>query len=207
MPQKSIYSRACRPVIWRNAVNRFDSRVLRTANTLDCWEWQGARDIEGYGRMDFAGVHSMKAHRIAWEIAFGPIPEGMFICHKCDNPPCCNPSHLFIGTPAENLADRDMKGRKPPPESHRHITPLLGELNGRAKITEDQVTEIRQRFLDTKDSISAISRDYGISDVMAGLIIRNQAWTHLPYPKPDKDSHRSVPCGQRRDSNAAISET
>lgn len=72
----------------------------------DCWEWKGKRYPSGYGR------HSkFYAHRVAYELVHGPIPAGMFVCHRCDNPPCCNPAHLFLGTPEDNAKDRERKGR------------------------------------------------------------------------------------------------
>ena len=71
-----------------------------------CWTWTGKRYPTGYGRF---GKHY--AHRVAYELAYGPIPEGMHVCHSCDNPPCCNPAHLWIGTPKDNMQDRERKGR------------------------------------------------------------------------------------------------
>lgn len=75
-----------------------------------CWEWCGALDGHGYGRTWRDGGRFL-AHRRAWECVNGPIPEGMFVCHKCDNPPCCNPDHLFVGTALDNMRDAIRKGR------------------------------------------------------------------------------------------------
>jgi hypothetical protein len=75
-----------------------------------CWPWSMYTDPSGYGRVRDGDV-SEYTHRVAWEFTNGPIPRGMYICHHCDNPPCCNPAHLFMGTPADNARDRDAKGR------------------------------------------------------------------------------------------------
>jgi hypothetical protein len=75
-----------------------------------CWEFQGHRNKDGYGTLRFEG-RMEKAHRVAWVLASGPIPAGMQICHRCDNPCCCNPKHLFVGTNADNMRDRQAKGR------------------------------------------------------------------------------------------------
>lgn len=78
-----------------------------------CWTWTGCRDDHGYGMFRPYGrkASARRAHRVAWELTHGPIPAGMFACHKCDNPQCVRPAHLFLGTPADNAHDRDKKGR------------------------------------------------------------------------------------------------
>lgn len=76
----------------------------------DCWEWKRSRNIAGYGWYRDNKIITL-SHRKAWSLVNGEIPEGMFICHHCDNPPCCNPKHLFLGTAADNNRDRDKKGR------------------------------------------------------------------------------------------------
>ena len=86
---------------------QFWARVDTSGGPDACWPWQGARLPRGYGKMTGAGY----AHRIAWELENGPVPAGMYVCHHCDNPPCCNPAHLFTGDAAANNADMDAKGR------------------------------------------------------------------------------------------------
>jgi HNH endonuclease len=90
------------------AVERF--RRGLTLAPSGCIEWTGSKDPSGYGRIGIAGVRH-RTHRLAWELVHGPIPEGIQVLHRCDNRPCCNVEHLFLGTNAVNMADRDAKGR------------------------------------------------------------------------------------------------
>jgi hypothetical protein len=94
-----------------------------------CWLWDGAHTTNGYGEL-FTGKRTLYAHRASYEIHFGPIPEGMHVCHKCDNPGCCNPTHLFLGTPADNANDKARKGRTNAPR---------GNGNGRSKIRDEDL--------------------------------------------------------------------
>jgi hypothetical protein len=86
---------------------------VRVGPSKDCWEWLGSKDPRGYGRLFVGGRggRPVAAHRIAWELTFGPIPEGEHVCHKCDWPSCCNPDHLFLGSRSDNMQDAAKKGR------------------------------------------------------------------------------------------------
>lgn len=95
---------------------RFWSKATRCGDD-DCWEWQGRRDGQEYGRFDVHAVPQL-AHRIAWELTHGPIPDGLCVLHHCDNPPCCNPAHLFLGARAVNNADMRQKGRQAQGDGH-----------------------------------------------------------------------------------------
>src|SRR5512137_174351 len=108
----------------------FWDRVNKNAEN-GCWEWTAYRDINGYGHITINQKESL-AHRKAWELTNGEIPTGMFLCHKCDNPSCVNPDHMFIGTQKENLNDMRNKGRG------FDFIPLLGEDNPASKITRKQ---------------------------------------------------------------------
>jgi hypothetical protein len=99
-----------------------------------CWVWGGPIEASGYG---FMGAYSgyVKAHRFSWTLHNGPISDGLFVLHTCDNPPCVNPTHLFLGTARDNSDDKHLKGRANPPRGEKHW---------RAVLTEDLVREIRR---------------------------------------------------------------
>jgi hypothetical protein len=129
-----------------------------------CWPWVGAVTKTGYGQLHTASYKPpIKAHRLAWQLAFGPIPQGMLVCHTCDNRLCCRPSHLFLGTIQDNADDMVAKGRFP--------------LNG-AKITADDVRAIRVR-LASGEQRKAVARDYGLSAPHLSHIANRKRWRHL----------------------------
>lgn len=142
-----------------------------------CWEWASYRDRKGYGSIKFVkGGKNVFAHRLSWQIHFGEIPEGLHVCHHCDNPPCVNPDHLFVGTAAENLADMRAKGRgsKPP---RGHIDHQRGESNKMAKLTAAQVREIRA--IGGRVPQSDLARRYGVGQQAIQKILLRQRWKHI----------------------------
>lgn len=126
------------------------SRVTKGAPD-DCWIWTGATNNKGYGLLGKDAGATFTAHRASYTLAHGPISPGMFVLHRCDNPPCVNPAHLFLGTPLDNMQDMMRKGRGTP-----------GERSGMAKLTNDQAREIRRRYAAGGISHAALSREYGV---------------------------------------------
>lgn len=117
----------------RSIEKRFWLKVRR-GSANDCWEWQGNRSARGYGRLrSGSSPHgSFLAHRVSWNLHFGPIPFGKCVCHRCDNPCCVRPNHLFLGSACDNIRDAMRKGRL----AH-------GERNGQHRLTASQVRDIR----------------------------------------------------------------
>jgi hypothetical protein len=141
-----------------------------------CWEWQGRRNF-GYGyRINTQTRRQEAVHRTVWEQIHGPIPDGLFVCHRCDNPPCVRPDHLFLGTHLDNVADMVTKGRSR--WINRKGRPVRGSRHSQAKLTEADVLIIRQR-LAVGEADDAISRDYGVSPDAVSLIRRGKTWAWL----------------------------
>jgi len=145
---------------------RFWAKVQKSAS---CWLWTGARLPFGYGQLSVAS-RVLKAHRVSWELHLGPIPAGAWVLHRCDNPPCVNPDHLFLGTHTENMADMAAKGRR---------AKQKGEAHGRAKLSDAQAQTIRFLCMKTLLNQCAIARLFGVSRSIIGRIERRQAWSHL----------------------------
>lgn len=123
-----------------------------------CWPWSGTRDRKGYGVIRLAGGQ-FKAHRVTWAAFRGPIPDGMCVCHHCDNPGCINPKHLFLGTIGDNNRDMMQKGR------HRWGDRPKGERHVHAVLTASLVREIRRRYVPRHPTNggAALAREYCLS--------------------------------------------
>lgn len=137
-----------------------------------CWVWTDPANDKGYGVFNFHNkLH--RAHVVAYELANGPIPEGegLVVCHTCDNPPCCNPAHLWLGTRGDNAADRDRKKRTNPGW-------VPGSKNGLAKLTEELIPIIRRRAA-TGETHRKLADDFGVSKGAITAICVRRNWRHV----------------------------
>jgi hypothetical protein len=152
-------------------LKRFWSRVDKNGPLImssRCWVWTRGRDVDGYGTIWRAGTNA-KAHRVSFEINGGSIPDGLFVCHKCDNPSCVNPDHLFLGTALENKRDCVRKGRLSPP---------IGEAHGRARLTAKQVLDIRSRPAYRGLTVN-LAKEFGVHHMTISLIRNRKKWVHI----------------------------
>jgi hypothetical protein len=155
----------------RTLLERFTKRYEVDVETA-CWNWTGASMVRGYGVIRI-GRRNEGAHRASWLIHRGEIPSGAFVCHRCDNPRCVNPEHLFLGTSADNVADMDTKGRR------RTVLPRLhGEQHPTSKLTEEAVlaivTEGRAGV-----TMTSLAFRFGISEAQVRRILTGEHWSHL----------------------------
>jgi hypothetical protein len=134
-------------------VQRFWNKVDKSGGEDACWIWMGYRLPSGYGQVSHKD-RTRYAHRVSFEIAFGIIPDGLLVCHKCDNPGCVNPNHLFSGSNLDNANDRDRKKRR---------TALNGEKATSHKLTDAQVSEIRKLRLEGTTSAIELAKTFGVS--------------------------------------------
>lgn len=146
----------------QDEINKFWSKVNYPGNDQECWEWTAYRDKDNYGKIEGYG-----AHRRAWEFYNGIIPNNLCVCHTCDNPPCCNPEHLFLGTSQENTQDKINKGRQ-----------IKGSEIGTAKMDETDVKQMLTNILESKyTSVQDILRDYIIAKSTFENIIYKNGWS------------------------------
>jgi len=151
-----------------DVVTRFWAKVdIRSHD--ECWPWVASRKRQGYGQFKLDGGMRL-THRVIWELMYGEIPDGMNVCHRCDNPPCVNPSHLFLGTQADNMADMTKKGRQ-----------ASGERHPKAKLSLADVRNIRERNA-TGESTTALAREFGISNIGVSSVVRGAYWRDAPGP-------------------------
>lgn len=143
----------------------FEKYFIENGN--NCWVWKGGT-TNGYGSFHTNGMY-ISAHRFSWFITNGEIPEGFLVCHHCDNPPCVNPKHLFLGTPKDNVQDKMKKGRHNPPQ---------GERQWKSKITSNQVKKIRNLYDSGKYTQQELGTLFSIGQSNISYIV-NKTWQHV----------------------------
>lgn len=180
-------------------VERFWSKVDKNGPVIPyvgtpCWTWIAYKNPLGYGVFNADKINS--AHRFSYELHYGKIPEGMLVCHKCDNPSCVNPEHLFLGTDKDNMIDRDKKGRRKnlrkgdnhfyhihPEKSYfsreKFVPKARGEKHGMAVLTEEKVIEIREIYSKHEMSFPKLAKKYGVGMTTIWHIVKRDTWKHI----------------------------
>lgn len=152
----------------RSPEERFWAKVDKSG---DCWLWTGQRVRNGYGHFFIErGRSSVKAHRFSYELANGPVPARLLVLHRCDNPPCVRPDHLYAGTPQDNMDDKMSRGRA----GFAH-----GEQLPHSILTDAQIREIRRRYRPRVVTLEALANEYGTSVTNVSNIIHRKRWAHV----------------------------
>jgi hypothetical protein len=162
------------PLPVRNLDEFLEVHGVNVTSSGGCWLWTRGTSGRGYGQVTHCGVE-MKAHRLSYELVHGSIPEGLDICHHCDNPPCVNPSHLFAGTASDNMKDCSAKGRARP----FHAS---GQDNPNHKLTNAQVDNIRLAASEGK-KYAELADEHAVAIITIYRIVARRAWSHLASPE------------------------
>lgn len=147
-----------------------------------CWNWTGGTNGVGYGKLQTGGVKWL-THRLSYSLHIGPIPVGMCVCHRCDNPGCVRPDHLFLGTHQDNMLDKERKGRA------NHVR---GSALGKGKLSEDTLKSVWKRILQG-DPVRSIAEELSVSRETIYLIRRGATWTHCIHPEASTGSRLTFP--------------
>lgn len=170
------FSKGQPDMITERRVENFWAKVDKSG---ECWNWTAFKS-KGYGYIQCGQGNSVRAHRFSWVLHNGEIPEGMLVCHKCDNPSCVRPDHLFLGTPLDNVVDMLSKGRN---------VSCPGISNGSSKLTPEQVRAI---YLDPRTNVE-IGKAYGIASSLASLIRLRRLWADYTNDLPDMSRRKTGP--------------
>lgn len=161
-------------------LENFWAKVDKSQGDEGCWIWTGAKQggRKGkYGAFQMGWKNQKRAHRLSFEIANGPIPDGMMVCHACDTPLCVNPAHLFLGTAKDNTADMDAKGRR---------VSCKGSQNGASKLT---IKEVRSIYLDPRTN-REIAQEYSINPNLASQIRHRKVWADATADLPTQERRK-----------------
>jgi hypothetical protein len=165
--QQPWFSLSWRLCMRSSAEERYLSRVDRSGMD-ECWLWLGAKSASGYGTISIKD-RTVTAHRFGYRLHFGSIPDGLLVCHSCDNRLCQNPNHWFLGTYLDNRRDADRKGRS-----------ARGETHGISRLTSTQVENIRRDYASGGVSQMTLAVRYGVSERTVGRVIHRKTWVHIP---------------------------
>lgn len=162
------------PPARRPLAERFWTKVVKHEGEHTCWEWTSTINEHGYGVVGRGGKNGgmSLAHRVSWKFHFGPVPADLCVLHRCDNPKCVRPGHLFLGTRADNNADMVAKGRAV------HYG-FIGVANPIAKLTDADVREIRRIYAQGGITQSQIALKHGVHHSLISLVVRRKAWVHV----------------------------
>lgn len=169
----------CSMSCYKSDVVPVEERFWRFVNKGEsCWEWTGAVATDGYGRIrrTYPSKLNVIAHRLSYQIHFGDIPDGLFVCHHCDNRLCVRPDHLFLGTQLDNVTDMISKGRanwRKPPGSQR------GDRNPGAKLSTATVLAIRREYVPRKVTMVMLAERYGVSRTTVLAALHRKNWKHV----------------------------
>lgn len=161
-------------ILTETRLSNFWAKVDKESSNAGCWLWTGAKQggRKGrYGAFQMGWKTQKRAHRLSFEIANGPIPDGMMVCHSCDTPLCVNPAHLFLGTAKDNADDMSAKNRK---------VNSIGEKNGASKLTAESARSI---YLDPRTN-REIAQDYNISSDLISQIRHRKIWADATADLP-----------------------
>lgn len=160
------------PKLSGSDLSRFWSKVdkaSRQGPNGDCWEWVGCREGLGYGTIGIE-KRNYRAHRVMFSITRGDIPHGLCVLHRCDNPACVNPAHLWLGTNADNVHDRNMKGRANIPRGKGHW---------RSKLSANKVREIRKKSATGEWFQRELAAEYGVCIATVNQVLHRKRWAHV----------------------------
>lgn len=142
----------------------------KSTSVNGCWVWTGGKQSNGYGSSWNPRLRRPDtAHRVAWELTHGPVPAGKEVRHRCDNPPCCRPDHLELGSHADNMRDTVVRRRA-----------AAGERQGSAKLTDEIVSEMRASYANGMVTQRQLAERYEVSPATVSMIVRGRTWKHLP---------------------------
>jgi len=157
--------------------DRFWAKVDKSGGSDACWPWMGATMPKGYGEIEINGRPQL-THRIAYQLSIGPIPDGLFVCHHCDNRRCCNPAHLFVGTNTDNMRDCAQKGRNGAKNHPENMA--RGTHNGNSRLTEEVVRAIRADYARMpRPNQRQLGREYGTSGTTIAAVVKRKTWAHV----------------------------